>query len=130
LQKEDGTTMQVDESGEFIVLEFNRNAKRITVSHMRTYEEAPKKKEEKKPRAAASGTSGSSSRMMEEVNANIEKTTFGDLSVLSALKEQMEEEAGTKSKATKAKAAAVESPKEEASEDAPNADSTDPESES
>lgn len=130
LQKEDGTTMQVDESGEFIVLEFNRNAKRITVSHMRTYEEAPKKKEEKKPRAAASGTSGSSSRMMEEVNANIEKTTFGDLSVLSALKEQMEEEAGTKSKATKAKAAAAESPKEETSEDAPNVDSTDPESES
>jgi hypothetical protein len=43
--------------------------------------------------------------MMEEVNANIEKTTFGDLSVLSALKEQMEEEAGTKSKAPKAKAA-------------------------
>jgi small subunit ribosomal protein S1 len=105
LQKEDGTTMQVDESGEFVVLEFNRNAKRITVSHMRTYEEAPKKKEEKKPRAAATGNAGNSSRMMEEVNANIEKTTFGDLSVLSALKEQMEEEAGTKSKAPKAKAA-------------------------
>ncbi len=130
LQKEDGTTMQVDESGEFVVLEFNRNAKRITVSHMRTYEEAPKKKDEKKPRTAASGASGSSTRMMEEVNANIEKTTFGDLSVLSALKEQMEEEAGTKTKATKAKPAAVESPTEETPEDAPEADSTDSESES
>ena len=102
--------MQVDESGEFVVLEFNRNAKRITVSHMRTYEEAPKKKEEKKPRTSAAGASGNSSRMMEEVNANVEKTTFGDLSVLSALKEQMEEEAGTKSKGSKAKAAAAEAP--------------------
>lgn len=87
LQKADGTAMQVDEAGEFVVLEFNRNAKRITVSHLRTHDEGPKKKEtkERKPRPAGGGN-----RMMEEVNSNIERSTFGDLSVLSALKEQME----------------------------------------
>ena len=91
LQKEDGSAMLVDESGEFTVLEFNRNAKRITVSHLRTHEEGPKKKEtkERKPRPAATG-GGSSSRALEEINATVEKSTFGDLSVLSALKEQME----------------------------------------
>ena len=88
LQKADGTAMQVDESGEFVVLEFNRNAKRITVSHLRTHDEGPKKKEtkERKPRTGGSGNN----RMMDEVNSNIERSTFGDLSVLSALKEQME----------------------------------------
>ncbi len=88
LQKQDGTAMGVDEAGEFVVLEFNRNAKRITVSHLRTYDEGPKKKEtkERKPRT----TGGTSSRMMDEVNSTVERSTFGDLDVLSALKEQME----------------------------------------
>jgi small subunit ribosomal protein S1 len=101
LQKEDGTAMQVDEAGEFVVLEFNRNAKRITVSHLRTHDEGPKKKEtkERKPRPGGGGN-----RMMDEVNSNIERSTFGDLSVLSALKEQME--GGTED------APAVEAPEE------------------
>ena len=131
LQKEDGSSMLVDESGDFTVLEFNRNAKRITVSHLRTHEEGPKKKEvkERKPRPATGGGGGSSSRALEEINATVEKSTFGDLSVLSALKEQMEggerkakadaaaeataeaAEAAPKKKApAKAKAAAAEAP--------------------
>ena len=44
LKREDGTDIKVEESADFIVLEFNRNAKRITVSHLRTYEEPPAKK--------------------------------------------------------------------------------------
>ena len=127
--------MLVDESGDFTVLEFNRNAKRITVSHLRTHEEGPKKKEvkERKPRPATGGGGGSSSRALEEINATVEKSTFGDLSVLSALKEQMEggerkakadaaaeataeaAEAAPKKKApAKAKAAAAEAPAAEA----------------
>ena len=84
--------MLVDESGDFTVLEFNRNAKRITVSHLRTHEEGPKKKEtkERKARPATGAGGGSNSRALEEINATVEKSTFGDLSVLSALKEQME----------------------------------------
>lgn len=120
LQKEDGSAMQVDEAGDFVVLEFNRNAKRITVSHLRTHDEGPKKKEtkERKPRTGAGNN-----RMMDEVNANIERSTFGDLSVLSALKEQMEDgdESEPKAKAkpktkTKAKAKTKKAEKEEESE--------------
>jgi len=91
LQKDDGGSMLVDESGEFTVLEFNRNAKRITVSHLRTHEEGPKKKETKERKTRPATTGGSTnSRALEEINATVEKSTFGDLSVLSALKEQME----------------------------------------
>ena len=114
LQKEDGSAMQVDEAGDFVVLEFNRNAKRITVSHLRSHDEGPKKKEtkERKPRAGAGNN-----RMMDEVNSNIERSTFGDLSVLSALKEQMEDgdEPETKAK-PKAKAKAKKAAKKEAPE--------------
>ena len=88
LTKEDGTSIALEESAEFVVLEFNRNAKRITVSHTRTFEEAPvaAAPKERKPR-----TGGGGNRMMNEVNSNVERSTFGDLDVLSALKEQMED---------------------------------------
>ena len=88
LVKQDGSTLGVDDADDFIVLEFNRNAKRITVSHLRTYEEGPAKSEAPK-KARTSGGSGST-RMMDEVNASVEKSTFGDLDVLTALKEQMD----------------------------------------
>jgi small subunit ribosomal protein S1 len=88
LTKDDGTSVALEESAEFVVLEFNRNAKRITVSHTRTFEEAPvaAAPKERKPR-----TGGGGNRMMNEVNSNVERSTFGDLDVLSALKEQMED---------------------------------------
>jgi hypothetical protein len=90
------------------------------VSHLRTHDEGPKKKEtkERKPRTGGSG----SNRMMDEVNSNIERSTFGDLSILSALKEQMEggsedEEAteapAAEAPATEAPEAAVETAAEE-----------------
>ena len=89
LNKEDGTAIAVDESADFVVLEFNRNAKRITVSHTRTFEEAPQAtaapSKERKPRSG-----GGNNRMMNEVNSNVERSTFGDFDVLSALKEQMD----------------------------------------
>lgn len=120
LQKQDGTSMGVDEAGEFVVLEFNRNAKRITVSHLRTYDEGPKKKEtkERKPRS----TGGTSSRMMDEVNSTVERSTFGDLDVLSALKEQMEGGAAPAAEpaAPKKEEPAAEAP---AQDEAPAADS-------
>ena len=123
LTKQDGTTLGVDGTDEFVVLEFNRNAKRITVSHLRTYEEGPAKSDApKKPRSSGGG--GGSTRMMDEVNSSVEKSTFGDLGVLTALKEQMdggdapatEEAPAEKKKAAPKKKAAAK--KAEATEDA------------
>ena len=88
LNKVDGEALKVDEAADFVVLEFNRNAKRITVSHLRTHEEGPAKKE-RKPKAGGS-KSGGSNRMMDEINSSTEKNTLGDLGVLSQLKESME----------------------------------------
>ena len=88
LNKADGEALKVDEAADFVVLEFNRNAKRITVSHLRTHEEGPAKKE-RKPKSGGS-KSGASSRMMNEINSSTEKSTLGDLDVLSQLKASME----------------------------------------
>jgi small subunit ribosomal protein S1 len=116
LVKQDGETLGVDSQDDFVVLEFNRNAKRITVSHLRTYEDGPVKSEApKKPRTSGGGGGGGSTRMMDEVNASIEKSTFGDLGVLTALKEQMdgdpEEEAKEAKKPAKKAAAKKATPK-------------------
>ncbi len=91
LNKADGEALEVDATAEFVVLEFNRNAKRITVSHLRTHEEGPAKKE-RKPRSN-SGGSGGSSTMMDSINKKTEKSTLGDLDILSKLKQTMDSSA-------------------------------------
>lgn len=108
LRKEDGSNLELEDTGEFVVLEFNKNAKRITLSHTRSFEDAPARTKEKKP-AAGTRTSpnqggGNMSKAVKEVNEKTERTTLGDLGVLSQLKEQMEGEAAeAPKKATKAK---------------------------
>ena len=87
LRKKDESNVDVEETADFVVLEFNRNAKRITVSHMRTFEDAPASASSTKERKPRSGAGNN--RMMNEVNSSVERSTFGDLDVLSALKEQM-----------------------------------------
>ena len=91
LNKADGEALEVDATAEFVVLEFNRNAKRITVSHLRTHEEGPAKKD-RKPRSN-SGGSGGSSTMMDSINKKTEKSTLGDLDILSKLKQTMDSSA-------------------------------------
>jgi small subunit ribosomal protein S1 len=89
LNKADGGALKVDEAADFVVLEFNRNAKRITVSHLRTHEDGPAKKE-RKPRSSGGGGASTSNTMMASVNKNTEKSTLGDLGVLSQLKASMD----------------------------------------
>ncbi|MCH2198112.1 MAG: 30S ribosomal protein S1 [Flavobacteriales bacterium] len=86
LRKEDGSQIDLEGTAEFVVLEFNKNAKRITVSHTRTFEEGPKRKERK----PSSRGGGNMSKAVDQVNQGTERATLGDLGVLSQLKEQME----------------------------------------
>lgn len=99
LKKEDGSFAKVDETLEVMVVEFNKNARRITVSHTRTHsqEEEPQHKPatgrgSRKPQGGgAKGEERSShSDAVRAVNAQVEKSTLGDLSALSELKESME----------------------------------------
>jgi small subunit ribosomal protein S1 len=89
LVKEDGTIGKVDEKMQFKVIEFNKSAKKIILSHSRVYEDEKKVVETnaKKPDAE---TARKSSR---KAKPNVEKTTLGDITQLAALKEEMEEKA-------------------------------------
>lgn len=91
LKKEDGKMAEVDDKLDFKVIEFDRNDKKIIISHSRTFEEERKSDTGKKTRASKGSTS------TKVKNRNVEKTTLGDLDVLSELQAQMKEsESGKK----------------------------------
>ncbi|WP_052180803.1 30S ribosomal protein S1 [Alistipes sp. ZOR0009] len=91
LTKEDGTPAKLEEKLEFKVIEFNKGAKRIIVSHSRTFEDAKKTEEKAEKKAKAAATN----KAVKKVKTNIEKTTLGDIDALAALKSEMEGKANT-----------------------------------
>ncbi len=100
LTKEDGSTPKVGDKIDFKVIEFSKATKRITLSHVRTYEEARRAEiaaEKAEKRAAADATKST----VKKINASVEKTTLGDIAGLAALKSAME--AAEAKKAPKAK---------------------------
>jgi small subunit ribosomal protein S1 len=86
LVKEDGTPVKLDEKLPFKVIEFNKSAKRIIVSHSRVYEDTKKAEETAKKKSENRSTK----KAMKNVAENVEKTTLGDISELAALKTQLE----------------------------------------
>ncbi len=86
LVKEDGTPAKQDEKLQFKVIEFNKDAKRIILSHSRIFEDE-QRAESRKAAAAKKATKKDEAPAM---NANIEKTTLGDISQLAELKEKLE----------------------------------------
>jgi len=87
LVKEDGTTAVVEEKLNFKVIEFNKGAKKIIVSHSRVFEDEKKSGENSSRRAEADATK----KATRKIKSNLEKTTLGDITGLAALKEEMEE---------------------------------------
>ena len=85
LAKEDGTFAEVGESLDFTVLEFLKDEKKIVLTHSKVKGVPAEERREEKPKAPKSAPAS------ESASKEAEKSTFGDLSVLSALKEQMEE---------------------------------------
>ncbi|WP_237566950.1 30S ribosomal protein S1 [Odoribacter sp. Z80] len=85
LVKEDGSQAKVDEKLEFKVIEFNKAAKRIIVSHSRVFEDVQKSEEKAKKSAEEKSTK----KAVKQVKDKLEKTTLGDITELAALKEQM-----------------------------------------
>jgi small subunit ribosomal protein S1 len=86
LVKEDGSPVKLDEKLLFKVIEFNKSAKRIIVSHSRVYED--EKKAEETSRKKTEGRAAK--KAMKTVTDSMEKTTLGDISELAALKTQLE----------------------------------------
>lgn len=89
LVKEDGSQAKLGDELEFKVIEFNKDNKRIILSHSRIAEDANKAE-----RRAQNATRRAEKRPAAETAAApaIEKTTLGDLGALQALKEQMQKE--------------------------------------
>ncbi|WP_295651373.1 30S ribosomal protein S1 [uncultured Mucilaginibacter sp.] len=108
--KEDGKSLKAEDTGEFKIIEFNKENKRIVISHARIWEEARAEArvqefETRKKEAKVS------TNAVKKVKDSVEKSTLGDLSVLAQLKEQME---GAETKAATKKAAAKKTTEEEA----------------
>ncbi|HKM31145.1 MAG TPA: 30S ribosomal protein S1, partial [Bacteroidales bacterium] len=91
LVKEDGSEVAIEEKLLFKVLEFNKNSKRITVSHTRTWEQEPQKEPVQKEKTETEAES--TQKAVKKLKANLEKTTLGDISELAALKSEMEQNA-------------------------------------
>ena len=110
LVKEDGSQAKAGETVAFKVTEFNKDAKRIVLSHTRTYDEKKEEVEQPKKRRTK--------KEEHVVTPALEKTTLGDLQTLSELKEQMDAAALEKLAAKEEKKAAKKTAKkaEEAQE--------------
>ncbi|KAA6339316.1 30S ribosomal protein S1 [termite gut metagenome] len=90
LIKEDGSQAHIDEKLQFKVIEFNKDAKRIILSHSRIFEDILKSEEkvEKKP---VKKSSPKKEESISSIQNQAASTTLGDIDTLAALKEQLEQ---------------------------------------
>ena len=82
MKKEDGSDLSLDDKAPFKVIEFNKDSKKILVSHTKVWGQAEDKKKKAK--------SKSTSRAVKNLNEAAEKTTLGDLGALADLKKEMD----------------------------------------
>ncbi len=87
LVKEDGSHAQVDEKLNFKVIEFNKDSKRIILSHSRIFEDEAKAERAEAKKAAPKRAARKEAEPV--VSTPVEKTTLGDIEALAALKEQL-----------------------------------------
>ena len=91
LRKEDGSTIKIDELATFKVIEFNRDDKRIIVSHLRYLDDIKREaaelvEQEKKQEK------DTTRQAIKSNQANVERATLGELGVFSQLKEQINDQ--------------------------------------
>lgn len=89
LAKEDGKTIGADETASFMVIEFDRNEKRIVLSHTRIWEQG-KVEEAEVAKKEAKADSDKTKKAVKNIQSKVEKATLGDLGVLADLKKKME----------------------------------------
>lgn len=87
LVKEDGTTAKKGETLEFKVIEFNKESKRIILSHSRIHEDAAKAARGEATRKAK--RPAAKREEQPKLTTPVEKTTLGDIEALAALKEKL-----------------------------------------
>ncbi|MCI3938703.1 30S ribosomal protein S1 [Chryseobacterium aahli] len=85
LEKEDGSKIKKGEDAQFKVIEFNKEFKRVVVSHTGIFRD----EEKKNAREASNNRSNNNSNTSSSSN-NEERSTLGDIDVLAELKRKME----------------------------------------
>ncbi|NNE26237.1 MAG: 30S ribosomal protein S1 [Saprospiraceae bacterium] len=115
IKKEDGSNAEVDEALTVKVIEFNRDDKRIIVSHLRYLEDIKREAEGEVKKEKAQERKQTRSAV-KKTNSKVEGTTLGDLGVFSELKGAFAEapKAEAKKAAPKKAEKKEEAPKEEA----------------
>ena len=95
LVKEDGSQAQLGETLEFKVIEFNKDAKRIILSHSRIFEDVARAEARaaKKAEAAAKKANRPQKEQTPVIKNVAASTSLGDIDALAALKEKMNESA-------------------------------------
>ena len=88
--KEDGSKLAVDETIDFKVIEFNKESRKIILSHARLHEAAAEGSSKVGTAKKKSTKSSADNKAVKKINDKQEKTTLGDLDVLSQLKSDME----------------------------------------
>jgi small subunit ribosomal protein S1 len=91
LNKEDGKQIVLDETAPFMVIEFDRNEKRIVLSHTRIWEQVKTEEREalrKEQRVDADKTR----KAVKTIQQKVEKPTLGDLGALASIKEKLKQE--------------------------------------
>ena len=89
LVKEDGSQAQQGETLQFKVIEFNKDSKRIILSHSRIFEDIAKA-EAKAEKKAARKAGAKKEKEEPAIQNQAASTTLGDIDALAALKEQLE----------------------------------------
>lgn len=91
LSKEDGTTVGADQTAQFVVIEFDRNEKRIVLSHTRIWEQA-KMEEKEALRKEARTEADKTKKVVKTIQSKVEKATLGDLGALAQIKERLQQD--------------------------------------
>jgi len=93
VKKEDGTLGEVDETLMFKVIEFNRDDKRILVSHTRFYSDAKKETEEKAKETEQTEVKKTKEAVKKQQD-KVERSTLGEIEGFADLKEQVKDNDG------------------------------------
>jgi len=93
LNKEDGKQVQADETAQFVVIEFDRNEKRILLSPSRIWEQQEAEVKEAAKKEART-ESDNTKKAVKNIQAKVEKATLGDLGALAEIKAKLKEDEG------------------------------------
>ena len=91
LIKEDGKAIAADETSRFMVIEFDRNEKRIVLSHTRIWEQS-RVEEKEAAKKEARVESDKTKKAIKTIQSKVEKATLGDLGALAEIKAKLKEE--------------------------------------